>query len=129
MLDVNPATMRKGDLPGKTETNARATWFSAKKRYKYLIKGLWRHTAAVICDGDADLPIVERPVIYLNTWVWCLRDRIDRIVDQIEQGVLQQFRVRVNNQINRIDPTRVCNVLIGQRRRHQPLDVGTTSDS
>ena len=63
MLHVNPAPMRKGDLPGKTETNARATWFCAKKRYKYLIKGLWRHTATVICDGDADLPIVELSAI------------------------------------------------------------------
>jgi hypothetical protein len=63
MLNVNPATMRQGDLPGKTETNTRATRFSAKKRHKYLIKGLWRHTAAVICDGDADLPTVEQPAM------------------------------------------------------------------
>jgi hypothetical protein len=123
MLHVYPATMRKGDLPGKTETNARATWFSAKKRYKYLINGPWRNTAAVICDGDTDLPIVEPRATYPNTWVWGLRDRVDCVVEKIEQGVLEQFRVRANNQINRIDPTRVCNVLICQRRGHQPLDV------
>jgi hypothetical protein len=63
MLNVNPATMCERDLPGKTETNARATGFRAKKRYKNLINRLWGHTAAIICDGDADLTTVEQPAI------------------------------------------------------------------
>jgi hypothetical protein len=49
-----------------------------KKKYKYLINGLWRNTATVSCDGDTDLPIVELRATYPNARVWYLRDRVDR---------------------------------------------------
>ena len=72
--------MRLRDLPRETEANARPAGFRAEERYKDLIDGGRRYTAAVIGNSDADLPFVEPTAIYLDAWSRCLRDRVDRVV-------------------------------------------------
>ena len=72
--------MRLGDLPRETETNAGPAGFRAEERYKDLIDGGRRHTAAVIGNRNTDLPFVEPTAIDLDAWCRCLRDRVDRVV-------------------------------------------------
>jgi hypothetical protein len=57
LLHVNPATMRQRDLTREAEANTGTTGFGAEKRHKDLINGRLRHTATVIGNCDADLPI------------------------------------------------------------------------
>jgi hypothetical protein len=49
--------MRQRDLTREAEANTGTTGFGAEKRHKDLINGRLRHTATVIGNCDADLPI------------------------------------------------------------------------
>jgi hypothetical protein len=120
---VNPAGMRQRDLTCEAEADTGATGFGAKKRYENLIDGRRRHAATIIGDCDANLPIGKVTAVHCYARRGRLCHRIDRVVEQVQQRVFEQFRIGGNDQIDRVDPARVCNALFDQRRGHQPLDA------
>src|ERR1700730_14261848 len=75
LLHVNPAPLRQGNLTREAEAHTRATGFGAEKRHEYLINGRRCHTATVIGNRDANLPIGKVTAVHFNARCRRLCDR------------------------------------------------------
>jgi hypothetical protein len=115
--------MRQRDFTREAEADAGATGFGAKERYEDLIHRRRRHSATIIVNCDANLPIGKVTAAHCNPRRRRLRHRIDRVVEKVQQRVLEQFGISGNDQVSWFDSARVGNALFGERRGHQSLDA------
>jgi hypothetical protein len=74
MLHVNPATMRKRDLPGKTETNTRCGLLNLKIGFFTLGRPLGKIASWLLLDAEAEIDVLlaNRLSRFRSTWTKCL---------------------------------------------------------